>query len=175
MTGGSPLLATGSAGLPHRVSPTPSSDHSTQTVQLPRLTRRLKRPIRQQPQPLRRRLSRCNPRDIMSMCLHKGDRGVIIRGLEARHARNQLIMQSRHLQRLRRRHIAIEHIPQVLYSARDDAGAAGGADGEVEGAVGEVLDDCGGDAGEGAFAGDDVIRWAGRIAECIGHCTGRWC
>jgi len=66
-------------------------------------------------------------------------------------------MQSRHLQGLRRCHIAVEHVPQVLDCGCDDAGAAGGADGEVEGVVGKVLHDCCGDAGERTLAGDDVV------------------
>jgi len=44
-----------------------------------------------------------------------------------------------------------------LHGRSDDARAAGGADGEVEGVVGEVLDDCGGDAGEGSFPADDIV------------------
>jgi len=78
-------------------------------------------------------------------------------------------MQPGHLQGLRRCHIAIQHIPQVLHRARDDAGAAGSADGEVEGVVGEVLDNGGGDAGEGPLAGDDVVSGAGCVAEGVGR------
>ena len=149
------------------------SNHSTQTVQLPRLSGRLKRAIRQQPQSLRRRLTGRDPRNIMTVLLQERDRAVIIRRLKARHTGNQLIMQPRHLQRLSRSHIAIEHVPQVLHRARDDAGAAGGSDGEVEGVVGEVLDNGGGDAGEGAFTGDDVIRRTRGVAKSIGDCTVR--
>jgi hypothetical protein len=46
--------------------------------------------------------------------------------------------------------VLVEDVPEVLDYLCDDAGAAGGGVGEVEGAVGE-LDDGGGDGGEGPF------------------------
>ena len=51
-------------------------------------------------------------------------------------------------------------MPEVLDGGADDAGATGGTNDIVEGAVG-VLDDCGGLRGEWAFEGADVTsgRW----------------
>lgn len=43
-----------------------------------------------------------------------------------------------------------------------------GADDEVEAVVGEVFDDGGGDGGEGAFAGADVVCGGRDVAEGIG-------
>ena len=43
------------------------------------------------------------------------------------------------------REVLIEHMPQALDGARDDAAAAGGAGREVEGLVCGELDDGGGD------------------------------
>jgi len=76
-------------------APQPSLNNSTPTIQLSRLARRLKRPIRQQPQPLRRTLPGRNPRDIMSSRLHIRDGAIIIRRLKANHVRYQLIMEPR--------------------------------------------------------------------------------
>lgn len=54
----------------------------------------------------------------------------------------------------------------------DDARAAGRADDEVKGGVGEVLDDGGGDGGEGAFARADVVCGRGDVAEGVGGWGG---
>jgi len=54
----------------------------------------------------------------------------------------------------------------------DDARAAGRADDEVEGGVGEVLDDGGGDGGQGAFARADVVCGRGDVAEGVGGWGG---
>lgn len=118
-------------------------NNSPLRIKLSRLPRRLKSPIRQQPQPLRRTLPRRNPRNIMSPTFHKRHCRVIIRRLKARIRRYQLIMQSGLREGLRGSHPAVEHIPQILNCGGDDTAAAGGADGEVEGPVGEVLDYCG--------------------------------
>ena len=50
----------------------------------------------------------------------------------------------------------------------DDAGAAGGAEDGVEGGVGGVGDYEGGDRGEGAFLGVDVVGGGGVVAEDVG-------
>lgn len=52
----------------------------------------------------------------------------------------------------------------------DDAGAASGGVRDIDGAVGK-LDDGGGDGGEWAFEGLDVVCGGGAVAECIG-CVG---
>ena len=97
----------------------------------------------------------------MAAQAHVLDRRIVIRPLEADLVGDQLIVQARHSERFRRRRAAVEHVPQVLDRA------ARGADGEVQGAVG-VLDDGGGDGGEGAFARADVVCWRGDVAEGVG-------
>jgi len=57
-------------------------------------------------------------------------------------------------------------MPEVLNRAGYDARAASCADGEVEGAVGEVLDEGRADGGEGTFAGADVVCWGGSCEVC---------
>lgn len=49
-------------------------------------------------------------------------------------------------------------MPDVLNGGGYDAGAAGGADYEIQDA-GAGLDDGGRDGGEGSFAGADVVGW----------------
>lgn len=98
-------------------------------------------------------------------------RPIIIRILKADHVRLQLVMKSRLRKGLLRSHVLVEDVPQVLDRGGDDARAAGGADDEVEGGVGEVLDYGGGDGGEGAFEGADVVCGGGDVAECVG-CWG---
>jgi len=75
---------------------------------------------------------------------HELDGGVVVRVLETHDVRQQLIVQTRFGQGLRGREVLVEHVPEVLDGGGDDAGAAGGADDEVEAAVG-VLDDGGRD------------------------------
>lgn len=103
----------------------------------------------------------------MAAQAHVLDRRIVIRPLEADLVGDQLIVQARHGERFRRRRAAVEHVPQVLDRGSDNATAARGADGEVQGAVG-VLDDGGGDGGEGAFARADVVCWGGDVAEGVG-------
>lgn len=122
--------------------PLTPSNNSPLRIKLSRLPRRLKSPIRQQPQPLRRTLPGRNPRNIMAPSFHKRHRGIIIRRLKARIGGYQLIVQSGLREGLRGSHSTVEHVPQVLDCGGDDARAAGRADGEVEGPVGEVLDYC---------------------------------
>ena len=63
----------------------------------------------------------------------------------------------------------VEHVPKVLDSGGDDAGATGGADNVVKGVVIVVTgDDSRGDGGHGAFARADIVGWGGRVAEWIG-------
>lgn len=54
------------------------------------------------------------------------------------------------------RETRVEDVDYILDCCGDDAGAAGRADGEVEGAVG-VFDDGGGHGAEGAFSRADVV------------------
>lgn len=54
------------------------------------------------------------------------------------------------------RETLVEDVDYVLDCCGDDAGTTGGADGEIEGAVG-VFDDGGGHGAEGAFSGADVV------------------
>lgn len=54
------------------------------------------------------------------------------------------------------RETLVEDVDYVLDCCGDDAGTAGGADDEVESAVG-VFDDGGSHGAEGAFSGADVV------------------
>lgn len=67
----------------HHCSSHRLSHRKTPGINLPRLPRRLKRPIPQPPQCLRRALSRRNPRHIMAAQAHVLDRRIVIRPLEA--------------------------------------------------------------------------------------------
>lgn len=104
----------------------------------------------------------------MSQPLQISSRPIVIRILETDDVRLQLVVQARLRERLLGGHVLVEDVPEVLDGRGDDARAAGGADDEVEGGVGEVLDYGGGDGGEGAFVRADVVCGGGDVAECVG-------
>ncbi len=106
----------------------------------------------------------------MAQTLQISHRPIIIRILKTNHIRLQLVVESRLRERLLSGHVLVEDVPEILNCRGDDARAAGGANNKVEGGVGEVLDDGGGDGGEGAFAGADVVCGGGDVAEGVSSC-----
>lgn len=120
------------------------SDRKPTGILLPRFAGGLERAVRQPPQRLRRAQARRHIRDVVAAFPHELDGGVVVRVLETYDVRQQLIVQARFGQGLRGCEVLVEHVPEVLDGGGDDAGAAGGADGEVEAAV-CILDDGGRD------------------------------
>ena len=70
-------------------------------------------------------------------------------------------------QRRGSRHVLVQHVPEVLECGGDDARAACGRDGEVQGSI-CVFDDGGRYGREGPFAGADVVGGRGDVAEGVG-------
>ena len=63
----------------------------------------------------------------------------------------------------------VEHVPKVLDSGGDDAGATGSADDVVKGIVIVVTGNYSrGDGGHGAFVRPDIVGWGRGVAEWIG-------
>lgn len=81
----------------------------------------------------------------MPQALHIRHRPIIILILKTNHIRLQLIMKPRPRERLLRRQILIQDMPQILDRRRDDPAPARRAHNKIQRMVGEVLDDGGRD------------------------------
>ena len=102
----------------------------------------------------------------MSPSPHKLNDPLIILRFERNLVRYQLVVQSRLREGFGACHVAVEDVPEVLDRRGYDAGAAGGAEDEIEGAV-RVLDYGGGYGAEGAGMRADVVGGGGDVAEFV--------
>lgn len=69
-------------------------------------------------------------------------------------------------QTFRRRHVLVEHVPEMLDDFCGDARAACGGVRDIDGAVGE-FDNGGSDGGEGSFEGFDEVGGRGGVAKGV--------
>lgn len=102
----------------------------------------------------------------MTQRLQIANSAVIIRVLDIDNVRAELVVQTGLRQRLGRRQVPVEHVVQVLDGGGNNTTAARRADHKVQLAVG-LLDDDGGNGGQGPLAGADVVGRAGDVAEGV--------
>lgn len=96
-------------------------------VQLAWLPSSIESAIRKHTNCLRRALSWCDPANIVSTALHKGDSRIIIGIFEGDLIWDQLIVQTRLCQSFRRCHPLVDDVNDVLDSCGDDTASSCGA------------------------------------------------